>query len=281
MHISIACSNCGSNLKVAESATSRKIKCPKCDAALLVHAKLPGQSRPSPAAPHSDVELPEQEPPNRSHESRASPGPPPLPPTENEKSPGVIQFEGVMTPRIALLDREQVLVKFEASFWDLGLIGWLFRYKNRLLVTSHRVMLFRKRLIANELSIIWLAQITFTRVGQSLNWKKLVIGGFLCLSYFPSLFLRPFLPLDVTGRISGLDLVIQVTVVLIGAYLVFISREKVMVVSTGEDKVRIELMRMKPGESRRFVDSVFRALDARHFGYGKATEPSSTNGATV
>lgn len=80
MNILIVCSNCGSRFKGPESAGGRKTKCSKCGASLLVPVSLsPNAGGASTASRHADAAAPQQEAPQRFHEDRHSPGPPPIP----------------------------------------------------------------------------------------------------------------------------------------------------------------------------------------------------------
>lgn len=161
-----------------------------------------------------------------------------------------LTFEGAWTPQVALLDGERVVDVFEAGLWDLGLLGWLFGYKRRLVLTTHRLFRFDKRIVDNRLDVLWLPKVKSVMVGQVLHGIMVILGIVLLLSVIPVVRIFPLSagPTRVITALSLLGL----------AVLLFVfSRRKVMTVSTGEDKAGIMLTRLKSEESGRLVNKLF------------------------
>lgn len=181
-------------------------------------------------------------------------------------SPGSIIFEGMYTPDISLLENERILDTFEASVWDLGLFGWLFGYKERMVLTNKRLMHFRKKIIDNLLEIIWLRRVKFVVVGQEIKGWVLAAGVLFVLWAFfqfitPTRNIGPFGVQDSLAVPWVIKNALSLFALLIGVVLIIFARRKKLLLSAGEDKVCLKLTRMQSEESRRFVDKVFAVLD--------------------
>lgn len=163
-------------------------------------------------------------------------------------------FGGSFTPIIALLPDERVLDEFEAGLWDLGLLGSLFRYKRRLVLTTHRLFRFDKKIIDNILEIVWLRSVKSVVVGQTVNGLQMALGILIALGGAVQIF-AGLLDNDLMVRMSS-----GVFALGVGVALVILSRRKVMLVSTGEDKTGMKLVRIRAEESKRFADKIFAAL---------------------
>lgn len=175
---------------------------------------------------------------------------------------GMLSFEGAYTPQIALLDNERVVDVFEAGFWDLGFFGWLFGYKQRLVLTTHRMLRFEKRIINNKLDMLWLPKIRSVTVGHVVNWTIIVLAilfSLFIMHWDVSLLFES--PLHFFLVFSFLTLII------------IYARKKVLIVSTGIDKIGIHLIRIHAEESSRFVNKVFAMLQrADHRSAGQLPE---------
>ncbi len=167
-----------------------------------------------------------------------------------------IVFEGEFTPNVALLPDERALDTYEASAWDLGFLGWLLGHKRRLVLTTHRLIHFHKRIISNTLSIIWLRQTRAIAVGQQLKPLQFIAGMILAAATF---VLRLLMKPDQTVPWAISDL-LPLIAVAIGFVLMFTARTKVLMLSAGHDRITIRLTRMKTEESKRFIDRVFNSL---------------------
>jgi predicted RNA-binding Zn-ribbon protein involved in translation (DUF1610 family) len=174
-----------------------------------------------------------------------------------------LRFEGSMTPQIQLIDGEVVIDTFEAGALDLGLIGRLIGYKRRLVLTTHRIFRFDKKLIENSLEVVWLQSVKSAFVGQSINPIAAIIGGMAALYgmilFFGALFSR-------FGSVFSFDGVLGVILMAIGLLIIAKARVKAMFVTTGHDKTGLKLTRLRPEESQRFIDAVFRELQRRSTG---------------
>ena len=176
--------------------------------------------------------------------------------TPDDKS--TIGFEGRFTPQIKLLPNERILCTAEAGFLDLGIIGWLFRYKLRLIVTSHRIFRFDKKIIDNKLTILWLATITSVVVGQVIHARKFAAGIiFLILS----VIIGGQLYRDVG---TNLGITTFIILGLGGLLLILIARQKVLIANAGYDKTGVHLVRLATLETQKFADSVFQALNTHN-----------------
>ena len=174
---------------------------------------------------------------------------------------GEITFEGKYTPDIQLLQGEQVCDVFEAGIWDLGLFGWIFGYKRRLVLTTHRLFSFQKKVIDNLLEVVWLNRTKAIVVGQELSGTQFTLGLIMLIgvlfqnvAYWLNRSLNRLQPF----RDSTALTIVLFLLELGGCLLIIVySRRKVMRLSTGEDKVGIKLTRINTDESKRFVDRVF------------------------
>jgi hypothetical protein len=170
---------------------------------------------------------------------------------------GDISFEGSFTPSLRLLPDERIMDVFEARLWDLGVFGWLFGYKRRLVLTSQRLIRFDKRIIDNTLEIVRLDRVKSVVVGQTVNAKVAAIGlSIIMMSLMMAVGLA-----DRVG--SGGALFLFVLFSTLGLVICWLARIKVMFVSTGVDKVGMRLTRIKSEESKRFADKVCAALAGR------------------
>jgi len=177
---------------------------------------------------------------------------------------GYIAFEGIHTPTIDLLDGEEVLAIFEAELWDLGLLGWLLGHKRRMVLTTSRVLHFRKRLIDNVLDIAWLRRVRFVTVGQEVKVTQFLIGlglvVFFLIQLAGSCTPSPISGFSIPASSGVMDHLGSVTGIAVGVVAIIMSRRKVMQLSTGIDKISMELTRLRSEESRRFVETIFSQL---------------------
>jgi len=170
-----------------------------------------------------------------------------------------VHFEGAVAPSIALLPNECILDEFEAGFWDLGIVGHFLGYKRRLVLTTHRLFRFDKKIVDNVLEIVWLRSVKLVVVGQTVNGLLAAFGAFVILGAAGQLLG------GVWGRrIGELGAFSGVLPGLLGlgfgSAMIALAFRKVMTVSTGVDKTGLKLVRIRSDESKRFVDKIFAAL---------------------
>ena len=254
------CPSCTNELESALNDAGQKDQCPNCG----THYTVPGVKekiaegpRPqenldglaSAVAETSHAETQDDASPRLEHVAATLV-------TPDGKS--TIGFEGRFTPQIKLLPNERILCTAEAGFLDLGVIGWLFRYKLRLIVTSHRIFRFDKKIIDNKLTILWLATITSVVVGQVIHARKFAAGIiFLILS------------VAIGGELyrnvgTNLGIIMFIILGLGGLLLILTARQKVLIANAGYDKTGVHLVRLATLETQQFADSVFQALNTHN-----------------
>jgi len=171
---------------------------------------------------------------------------------EKRTSNRQITFEGGLVPSPALFEDERLLGTIEAKFWDIGLIGFLLRHKERLVITTHRIFQFSRQLTSGSLHCLELAKAESVYIGGRFKWLQFLIG--LACVIAPMLaFERYFLVLSLVGVINGLA---------IGLALMFFARQKELRVTGSDAKnvIRLPLRRLKVEESKAFIDLVCGAI---------------------
>ena len=180
--------------------------------------------------------------------------------------PGIIELPGAITPQIALLPGERILDQFSAGFLDLGPIGYILRHQRRLVLTTHRLIAFDKKLLSNALQVAWLPAVSVATAGQLLSPKAIVVGALLVLWGMATVVAAA----NSWRGVQANDLMMALVWAGIGAIIILLARAKVLLVNADGDKVAIKLTRLKSEESKRFLDGVFlrlaelRAETARH-----------------
>jgi predicted Zn finger-like uncharacterized protein len=188
----------------------------------------------------------------------------PLAPTAPRNSPGQLRLEGSFTPAIPLLPGESIQETFEARALDLGLLGWMFGNKKRLILTSHRIIRFEKRLLVNNLAILWLPQMTSAAVGQGFQPVPLATGIVIALCGLANLFtllVAAFAPREIPHQATSLVLLFGIAGLLVGAALIWAARMKIMQVNTAGGSAGLKVTRVGSDESQRFVEKLFASLD--------------------
>jgi predicted Zn finger-like uncharacterized protein len=178
-------------------------------------------------------------------------------------APQELRFEGSLTPQIELLEGEVVIDTFEAGALDLGLIGRLIGYKRRLVLTTHRIFRFDKKLIENSLEVVWLASVQSAFVGQSVHPAGLAVGTVVIvygISQIGGQLLSRY------GSVFSASGFLGLLLIAVGLFILAKARIKAMFVTTGHDKTGLKLTRLRPDESKRFIDGVFRELQRRGAG---------------
>jgi uncharacterized Zn finger protein (UPF0148 family) len=155
---------------------------------------------------------------------------------------GKLTFEGRYAPQVTLLDQESVLDTFQTGFWD-------FAGHKRLVLTTHR--LFSST--GTQLDVLWLPRVTSVTIRYALNIIMVIAAVLLLISVIPVVYNTS------AGQRPLLLLIVPLMLGLAGLLVIF-ARRKTMLVSTGDDKISINLTRLKPEESSRFVNNVFATL---------------------
>ncbi len=174
-----------------------------------------------------------------------------------------IIFEGRLVPSPALLEDERMLGTIEAKCWDIGLIGFLLRHKERLVITTHRLFQFSRQLTSGSLHCLELAKVESIYIGGRFKWLQFLIG-LVCVIAPLLAFESYFLVLSIVGVLNGLA---------IGLPLMFFARQKELRVrgSDAKNMISLPLRRIKVEESKCFIDLICGAIK----NIQKATKPAT------
>jgi hypothetical protein len=276
--LTVHCPQCTQSYRLSEEQhhqmVGKRIKCRKCQTAFLIDAIGASAAGQVVAPGHEDADRFAGEY-NLADSNRRGinppPPPPPYGPAESATSGGmsgrVLTFEGSFTPAIGLLAGEEVQEAFEATAWDLGILGWLLGNKKRLVLTNRRVIRFEKKVMVNTLDMIWLPSVTGASVGQALRPGPFVLSTLLAIwsiaMFFGGLigvFGRAFTRAGNREGDGGAAVIVAIILLSIAAVLFLQARVKVMLVMTAGTSTGLKLTRLQSAESRRFVDAVFRAV---------------------
>jgi hypothetical protein len=242
--------------------------CPKCNQPITIDAPDPAGM--ALRCPYPDCGVTIQIPPRQSGpRNRApaappppAPAPPPTPPEEvkgDESGAEDVYFEGAMTPRVDLLKGEAQLYRLSIG-WREQLFGlsvlsiitdlityFVLGYRSRIVMTTHRMFFFDKKIVSNELFHVWLPEVASVglragvALGQILFALVLVIAS---LSYF------------------GFG-VVTVIALLVAALLVLTAfRQQFVVILTSGTVFTFSFGRMTPREAEEFAAVFFRRRHA-------------------
>lgn len=100
----------------------------------------------------------------------------PAPPDPDSPSPH-IRFASRVIPDLDILPGERLLVRFDATPSEIGLAGILLAHRRRLVVTSHRVIVFDRRFFGSSLAAVPLAQASALIVGARVDRLMLALGA--------------------------------------------------------------------------------------------------------
>jgi hypothetical protein len=163
--------------------------------------------------------------------------------------------EPAITPQ--LFAGERVIGVIEASLWDLGLLGLLLRRKDRLVVTTHRLLQYSTNFMSANLRCLELTKVESIHVGSKFNPAQFMAGVLLFLGAInllnhaishaqtPSLWIVGSL----LGALAGL--------------LALMGSEKKVLQASGagaQNSVMLPLSRLGVNESKSFVDLVSGAI---------------------
>jgi hypothetical protein len=158
-----------------------------------------------------------------------------------------------IAPSPELFAGERILGTVEAGLWDMGWLGFLLRRKERLVVTTHRLMQYSTNFVSSHLKCLELAKVEAVEAGSKLNIIQFVAGVILLLGAM----------LLVGGAISNrseklLFLICSSLSALAGLFALMTSEKKVLQVlgSSPQNSVRLPLARLSIKESKSFIDLV-------------------------
>jgi hypothetical protein len=130
-----------------------------------------------------------------------------------ELEKNVIELEGASSPDIHLMDEESVLLDVSQGFRDLGLVGLILRHKGRLIVTTKRIIYFKKKTKDFEIEQLNISHSGYISLGFNFNFKQMLIGALLgALSIF----------LFVSG--NGETIIPGIVALIIGLFIILTAR---------------------------------------------------------
>ena len=159
-----------------------------------------------------------------------------------------------------LLEKEKVLGEFRASFWDLGIVGFILRYKDKIIITTHRVLYFSRRVFGEYLKYLFLRKVANVEIGSKFNLIQFLIGVALLIFGIFGLHARCYGYGICTG---GMPWYIRLVIILIAAILILMARKKILAVTTDDIKnvIAFPFIRMKKEETKRFIDLISKARE--------------------
>lgn len=174
---------------------------------------------------------------------------------KTSKRQAAVEREAAPSPE--LFAGERILGIIEASLGDLGLLGFLLRRQERLVVTTHRILQYSTNFISANLRCLELAKVETIAVGSKFNFVQLVVGFVLLAGavFFLSsaVFQRQEKLLFIIGSLLG---------ALAGSFALMTAGKKVLRVSGSslQNSIRLGLVRLGISESKGFVDLVSGAV---------------------
>jgi hypothetical protein len=164
-------------------------------------------------------------------------------------------------PSPELFAGERILGIIEASLGDLGLLGFLLRRQERLVVTTHRILQYSTNLISSNLRCLELGKVETIKAGDKFNVVQLVAGLALLIG---AVFL---LSNAVSQRQEKLFFILcSLLSALVGSFAFMTAGKKVLQVSGSSlrNSIRLPLVRLGVSESKSFIDLVSGAVRNLH-----------------
>lgn len=157
-----------------------------------------------------------------------------------------VTFEGGLLPSPVLFEGERILGTINAGFWDIGLLGFLLRHQERLVVTTHRIFQFSRKLASGSLRSLELSKVEAVDVGSKFYPMQFLLGLIIFWA----------------GIFYGYPLLLKLVAAVIGGLIMHAARKKVFHVaaSGSRNAVTLPLTRIKVGESKSFIDLVCGAM---------------------
>jgi len=179
---------------------------------------------------------------------------------ESNETKSQVHFEGSLAPSPTLIDGERVLESFDATFWDHGISGLLFRQKDRIVVTTHRIFQFSSRLASFRLRFLELDKAETVAIGSRLNLFQVLVAIIMLVAFVFFGWVRLFS----YGSRAFQDPQVLLALLLlpVGIVLLVTARKKVLRVCGGnsKDAVELPLRRIRVEESQRFLDLVSQSM---------------------
>jgi hypothetical protein len=166
-------------------------------------------------------------------------------------------FEREAAPAPELFAGERILGIIEASLGDIGLLGFLMRRQERLVVTTHRILQYSTNFTSANLRCLELAKVETVEAGSQFNVVQLVAGLILLLGTVLLLSGAIF-----QGSEKLLFILCSLLSALAGSLVLMTAGKKVLQVSgsSRQNSIRLPLVRLGVSESKSFVDLVSGAV---------------------
>jgi len=170
-------------------------------------------------------------------------------------------FEREAAPAPELFAGERILGIIEASLGDIGLLGFLMRRQERLVVTSHRILQYSTNFTSANLRCLELAKVETIEAGSKFNVVQLVAGLILLGGAVFLLITAAF-----QRQEKLLFILCSLLSALAGSFAFMTAAKKVLQVSgsSRQNSIRLPLVRLGASESKSFVDLVSGAVRNLH-----------------
>lgn len=152
-----------------------------------------------------------------------------------------ITLEGNKTPNIILNDGEEVLLDVSQGIRDLGLAGWIFRHKGRLIATNQRAIYFKKKTKDYEIQQMNMRHAGYIKTGYNLQFKQFLSGIVFLL-----------MGIGAMQQIVGLG----VALLIIGAVVAYTARIQGLVLSGSGDNIVFASKSIAPEELSKIITIV-------------------------
>lgn len=185
-------------------------------------------------------------------------------------------FEREAAPAPELFAGERILGIIEASLGDIGLLGFLMRRQERLVVTTHRILQYSTNFISANLRCLELAKVEIIEAGSKFNVVQLVAGLVLLAGAVFLLSNAVFQPPK-----KLLFIIASLLSALAGSFALMTAAKKVLHVSCSslQNSIRLPLVRLGVSESKSFVDLVSGAVRNLHKATPANAHPSGRKAA--
>jgi hypothetical protein len=170
-------------------------------------------------------------------------------------------FEREAAPSPELFAGERILGIIEAGLGDIGLLGFLLRRQERLVVTTHRILQYSTNFTSANLRCLELAKVETIEAGSKFNVVQLVAGLVLLVG---AVFLLSSAVFQRQEKL--LFIMCSLLSALAGSFAFMTAEKKVLRVSGSsfQNSIRLPLVRLGVSESKSFVDLVSGAVRNLH-----------------
>ena len=188
------------------------------------------------------------------------------PQEKTKRNENQIESQGRMIPSPSFLEGEKVLGEFKASFWDIGLVGFILRYRERIVVTTRRIFHFSRGITGERLKFLFLRDVAAVEAGSRFSMTKFLVGiGLLIFGIFAmhGSSGSNYYGYSYSYSSYGMPWYIRLLIILVGLFLIWIARKKAFAVTTQDVKNSIvfSFSKMKKEQAKHFIDIVSQASE--------------------